>query len=143
MTIFRIFLNVSIRLNLGWVDRFVKENCIQRSYVNSILTFFGHNSKSIGHGAVQTFLLFYLTYRPVTWGLNKGFYTYCLNALFYLYQTKLRPTFSHWILTFYSSFESLSQKWLYNFCEKILHRFLHRRQVKGNLLFFSFSWNHI
>ena len=37
---------------------------------------------------------------------------YCLNTLFYLFQTKsiFRPTSSHWISTFYSSLESPYQK---------------------------------
>ena len=68
-------------------------------------------------------------------------YTYCLNALFYLYQTKskFRPTSSHWISTFYSSLESLEHEkadctiFAKKFCVDIF-----TDALKENFLNFSF-----
>ena len=69
-------------------------------------------------------------------------WVYCLNTSFYLYQTKskFRPTFSHWISTFYSFLESLhhkeadfttsAKKFFVDFCTDAL---------KGNMHNFSFS----
>jgi len=43
---------------------------------------------------------------------SRNHQAYCPNPLFYLYPTKsiFRPTFGHWISTFYSSMKSLEQK---------------------------------
>ena len=44
--------------------------------------------------------------------LNSLKHQYCLNALFYLYQTKsiFRPASGHWILTLHGYFVSFEQK---------------------------------
>ena len=60
----------------------------------------------------------------------------CLNALFYLHQTKSKfiPTYSHRISTFYISLESLKHKEAKKFCV-----YFSTYALKGNLHNFSFS----
>ena len=85
---------------------------------------FCNNSKSI-----RAIWLFQFTQAPYFYTYCLSFQAYCLNALFYLHQTKsiFSPTSSHWISTFYSALESLLQK----------------QANKGNLHIFSFSLIHV
>ena len=87
-----------------------------------------------------------------TYGLKLGFYAYCLNALFYLYQTKsiLRLTSKNWISTLYSSFETFEKSKQIAQC---LQRNFAQTPLKGictflvfiecTFRFYKFCWNWI
>ena len=84
----------------------------------------------------DVFFVEFGSFKAKSWAFNTYCLSpqaYCLNALFYLHQSKFifRPTSSHWISTFIGLWKAYNKtSRLHNFCKEILKKFLHRHAFR-------------